>query len=247
MNPVKHIHYDNRSISYEVIRSRRKKTVSIQVEPQAVTVRAPLWLSDGNLRTIVEKKARWITDKQRTLRRESELHPVKRYVAGEEFPYLGKQHRLVVRENGISPGEHDCTLVEDRLVVTVQRGLPDTDKREATRQALLDWYRTQAERKITARLPKLASLLGLWPQAIEVKDQRNRWGSCSFKGVLRFNWRIITAPLYAVDYLIAHELCHLRHRNHSALFWSEVERAIPDQDEIKIWFRENYYLMTTLS
>jgi predicted metal-dependent hydrolase len=100
------------------------------------------------------------------------------------------------------------------------------------------WYRRQARERITAAVVRESARLGLdgW-QRIRIGDPRSRWGSCSTRGTLSFSWRLVAAPLWVADYVVVHELCHLRHMNHSARFWALLHEAYPRHAEAQAWLR----------
>ena len=100
--------------------------------------------------------------------------------------------------------------------------------RTAVKKALMEWYLEHAEEKIKERVSRFAQLIGKWPASIEIKNQEKRWGSCSRSGIIRFNWKIIMAPISVMDYVIVHELCHLIYPHHSSQFWQKVQSIIPD-------------------
>ncbi|MEA1992789.1 MAG: M48 family metallopeptidase, partial [Euryarchaeota archaeon] len=114
-------------------------------------------------------------------------------------------------------------------VISSQIG--ESEKRTKIRQALINWYRSHAKKKILERVEKYQSKIGVTPAKVRVKKQRKRWGSCSTRGNLNFNWRIIMAPMSLVDYVVVHELVHLTHPNHSREFWGMVASVLPDYDE----------------
>jgi len=234
----------NKQINYEIIRANRKKTVAIYVGPAIVTVRAPKRLSGEKIHSLIRKKARWIIDRQEHIKRERELHPTKEFISGESFPYLGKTYRLKVMltENG---ADNSCHLKNGRLQVEIGKHLKGNETKDAVRDALIAWYKERVKSKIIERLPRLTGQLGRWPASIQIKDQKSRWGSCSRTGVVRFNWKIITAPVSVMDYLIVHELCHLIHQNHSAAYWKEVETVLPDYKKMRDWLRIHNFIMSS--
>jgi predicted metal-dependent hydrolase len=236
------IQYGHRQLFYEIIKSNGKKTISIRVDSTGVSVRAPRRISERDILAFVEKKARWILGKQEQIKQAMQLHPPKEFVSGESFPYLGKQYRLkIIRAaNG---NRAACRLVNGRLQVEID---PDLDRQEGKmliKQALIDWYLAHAEDKTKERISRFAGQLGVRPKSIEIKNQKSRWGSCSYAGILRFNWKIIMAPVSVLDYIIVHELCHLKHPNHSAAFWNEVQSLIPDYRDKKVWLKEHQMII----
>ena len=114
------------------------------------------------------------------------------------------------------------------LKVVYPIGLAGEDRRSAILRALEGWYRHRAAARLAERVNHWAHAGGREPQRVLIRGQRRRWGSCSADGTLRFNWRIVQLEPSLIDYVVVHELAHLRHRNHSARFWAEVARVLPD-------------------
>ncbi len=231
------VQYGSREILYKVIRTSRKKTISIHVGPDSVTVRTPKWVSERNIRGLMEKKSSWILQRLELIREHRLLYPPREFVSGESFPYLGRQYRLKVTrsENGVP---HTCRLANGRLRVEIGKNTEENKAKIEVRKALSEWYKTQAENKIRERLPLFAGKLGRRPASVIIKDQKARWGSCSLNGIVRFNWKIIMAPVSLLDYLIAHELCHLFHQDHSAKYWQRVQSLLPDYKEKRARLKE---------
>jgi len=107
------------------------------------------------------------------------------------------------------------------------------------RDEVIQWYRNHADQKIRERVKKYQKQIGEEPNSIKVKKQKKRWGSCSSKRNLNFNWKLIMAPMSVVDYLVVHELSHLKYPNHSKEFWQLVEAVIPNYEEKQEWLRVN--------
>jgi predicted metal-dependent hydrolase len=236
------VNYGNRQISYEIVRTNRKKTVAIHVGLDAVTVRAPQRLDEGKINSIVQKKSHWIIERQERVKQENQIHPPKEFMHGESFPFLGRQYLLEVihSENGFYS---KCYLMNGRIQVEIGKNLQGKNAANAIKEALAYWYREHATRMINERLPYLSRQLGKAPAAVQIKDQKRRWGSCSHNGVVRFNWRIIMAPVPVLDYLIVHELCHLFHPDHSAAFWRKVQSIIPDFKKERDWLKNHAFIM----
>ncbi|RKZ37991.1 MAG: hypothetical protein DRQ37_00510 [Gammaproteobacteria bacterium] len=137
---------------------------------------------------------------------------------GRILPYLNQRLRLVFTAAG-------KTGVR-RAGCNLEVASPDADR--PTRSLLQAWYQDEARRELPQRLRRIAVLLSVSPAGISVRNQRTRWGSCSAGGRISLNWRLLMLPARLADYVIVHELCHLRHLNHSAAFWNTVAAAIPD-------------------
>ena len=229
------VHFGDSTIRYQVVRRpRRKKTVEITVDsPGIVTVAAPVDTPVDHLEAKVRKRAKWIIRHDGAA---AEAPPRRRFVSGESLPYLGRSVRLTVRNA-------DTTAVGVRFHhwqfdVDVPNSLVGEERRELVRTAFEAWYRKRAMMKLPARVDRIASLLGVRPKEILIRDQRKRWASCAPDGTLRFNWRLIMAPPAIVDYVIAHELAHRRVRGHSAEYWSVVAQGVSDYRRRREQLRE---------
>ena len=226
---VREVHFGDTTISYEVIRGhRRRKTVEIRADPvDGIRVAVPALTSPKRVEEIVRRRAPWILRQLNGHSNGYSSRSPREFVSGETFEYLGRQTRLQVLEDG---GLHSAEvhLLPGRFVVKVQAGLTLEERETQIAGALNRWYRTHAAAKIKERVSLFAERLGANPSDVLIRDQKTRWGSCSAKGVLRFNWRIVMAPLSLVDYVVAHELCHILHPNHGSAFWSQLASLIPD-------------------
>jgi hypothetical protein len=215
----------------EVIRTGRIKTADVRVEEGAVSVVVPLTLSQDRIDKILNDKKQWIKRKI-MLHREAMPISIKEYVSGESFSYLGRNYRLKINRGHFKP----VKLVHGRLVVAVPKG---QDQPQMVRNALIRWYKHHAEMKLQEKVTRYSEVVGVAPTGVDIKTFKSRWGSCSVKGKLDFNWKIIMSPNRVVDYVVVHELCHLKHHDHSPQFWEQVERVMPDYLECKAWLKEN--------
>ena len=112
--------------------------------------------------------------------------------------------------------------------MVVPAALAGEERRSAARNAAIRWYRRRAAERLPGRVQRWARVIGIEPPTVLIRDQRQRWASCGRDGTLRFNWRIIMAPPALIDYVVIHELIHLSEKRHSARFWSELARLMPD-------------------
>ena len=163
--------------------------------------------------------------------------PLKEFVSGEVFPFLGKDYRLKVIPSS-RVGKDRCRLGHGRFLVEVESGPGAKAFKDGIRQALIDWYIHRASETIPERVAFYSQRMGQAPRGIQIKNHRSLWGSCSSKGVIRFNWKLIMAPLPLMDYVVVHELCHLVHPRHSRLFWTKVEAIIPDHKKRRCSLRQ---------
>lgn len=163
---------------------------------------------------------------------------VHEFKTGEEFYYRGKplMLNLIVNKD------------RKRIMVKKQAGkllvVSFSSEKEVIKEAIIRWYREQAREIFTDKTAYFQRFVGKSAGEIRIKEQKSRWGSCSGKGNLNFNWKIIMAPDEIIDYLVVHELCHLLHMNHSKEFWSSVEAILPDYRDREKWLKKNGTLLT---
>jgi len=219
----------------EVIRTSRVKSADIKVEDCAVSVVVPRQLPIERIEQLLKDKNRWIKEKL-ILQREALPVSNKEYISGEAFSYLGRNYRLKVQHGSFEP----MKLLQGRLVATVPN---NSEQAHIIRNALIRWYKTHAELRLQDKVNRYAKMVGVETSVVGIKTFKSRWGSCSSKGHIDFNWKIITAPHHIVDYVVVHELCHLKQHDHSPKFWKLVERVIPDYAECKEWLKVNERLL----
>lgn len=221
-------------LEYTVQRSAKRRKLTITVErDRSVVVHAPEGISDVKIRQVVESKRQWIYEKTGHSQKYRDLpHPPgKELVSGESALYLGRQYRIEVVKTGLA----EVRFVQ-RFFVPAMRG-------EKRVEALLEWYIGRAKEKIIPRVRSHARELGVNVAGIKIMDSRYRWGSCTVKNNVGFNWRLIKAPMFIIDYVIVHELAHLIETNHTPRFWNVVRTQAPMMDKAKAWLKENGQLL----
>ena len=212
-------------LPYTIRRSaRRKKTVAVTVDPAGcILVVAPERLATDRLDAIVTRKAKWIVRRIRGV--ESHRPPLapREFVSGESVLYLGRHYRLKVRSGDSGAAK----LRGGWLHVPAPAGPLQAAR---VRDALVLWFRSHAAARLPERVAAWRAKAGVPMPRIIIADQRKRWGSCDQRGTIRLNWRIIQAPMRLVDYVVVHELVHLRHRGHGRDYWQAVGRVMPDYE-----------------
>lgn len=213
------------TIPYSIRRSRRrKKTIEITLDPsEGVLVSAPIKATCAEVARVVHRRAGWIVRKGT----ETILHARrKQFLSGESVPYLGRQVRIFIKP---SLAKHSTVRFRHwSFDVSVPAGLEGEERREAIRRAFVRWYRRRAQERLESAVSRWSKAIGSGPRALLTRDQRQRWGSCAPDGTVRFNWRIVMAEPSLIDYVVAHELLHLRIRTHSRDYWDELGRVMPD-------------------
>jgi predicted metal-dependent hydrolase len=215
-------------VSYTVKRSKRK-TISIYVERDgSVSVLAPQDMADEELRDAVKTKeyliykhlSRWEDSNRSQVARE--------FVNGQSFLYLGRNYRL--------------QFVDDQDVpLKLLNGyfkLRKSDKEKAQHH-FIDFYKSRGLPHIRRRVEEFKAKMGVEPQKIHIMELQNRWASCSVEGNLNFHWKCLMAAGSTLDYIVVHELAHIKHHDHSSAFWNEVDKVMPDYRRQIDWLKEH--------
>jgi len=235
--------YNTSKIEYNLIKSKRK-TITISVDSKGnVLVKAPSRLTDEKILELVKNKSSWIERKLLLVEKVVGKTRERQYVNDEIFYYWGKECSLQLIVDATKK-KLNVNIYDDKLVVTIPTskvGIINEDiiYESIIKVALTKWYKQMAKVKISERVTYYESFFLEKPGSVIVKEQKKRWGSCSQDGTLRFNWRIIMAPEYIVDYIVVHEMCHLRYMNHASEFWNLVELILPDFKIRKDWLKKN--------
>lgn len=215
-------------LRFEVVRSARRRTIELTVERDgALVVRAPEGATMSRLEAFIRERRGWLYRKLAEKQRVQQAVLAKEYVSGEGFPYLGRSYRLLVVDAQDVPLRLDAGRFR-LLRSEVPQG----------RAHFVNWYTEHGRMWLRRRVGLLAPRFGVEPGQVEVRDLGYRWGSCGRSRTLNFNWATILLPPSIVDYVVVHELAHLREPNHTPGFWGLVERAMPDFLRRKAWLAE---------
>ena len=180
-------------------------------------LRTPTWLRASEADRLVLSNAEWAL--QAVARREQAKSNKVALTNGTALPLLGERVELVLR-----PAHRTRTTLRGNQLVVAG---PEHDQTQL-REILEKWYRFEARGRLCERLIELGAPLDLRPTGVTIRAQRTRWGSCNRHGGINLNWRLLLLPLTLSDYVLAHELCHLRHMNHSRAFWELLGQLMPD-------------------
>ncbi|MFP8952836.1 M48 family metallopeptidase [Natrialbaceae archaeon A-arb3/5] len=215
------------AVEYTVHHSPDATEPRIDVDIHGVTVVVPD--SEDILPTeLLKENAAWVVEKTRTYDSYREQIPERRFEEGETFPYLGEQHEVVVEQRPASD-------VADGTLRLATHHVEET----SIKRALETLYRRKARETFEERADQYATRMGVEYGQIEIRNQRTKWGSCSTTGTLGLNWRLMMAPPNVLDYIVVHELAHLRESNHTAEFWSLVAEHEPEYAKHAEWLEEN--------
>lgn len=220
-------------IPYRIRHSAAAKRKRIVVTPGGIEVVAPAGQDDAEIAAFMHDKRRWVYDKREEMQERTTEHPFPtRFATGGKVLYRGRRLRLFVELANV-----DATEVEFRngFHVRAPAELDDRARDQAIGHALSTWMKTRVEHDASAFVRRYAPKLGVAPKGLRIKDQRHLWGSCGKDGVINLNWHLIFAPKPVLEYAVVHELCHLRHRDHSKGFWRLLGTVLPDYPIRKKW------------
>jgi predicted metal-dependent hydrolase len=232
---------DASSLSYRLRRSARARRLRITVRPGLVEVVAPLRVREADVWGFVERHRAWIETKTAALQRLLAEHPGSaRLVDGARIPCRGRTVglRVVAGAGGAArPGEGDW--IEVPVAAAARDQLEGAVERALTR-----WLKAEARRDAQDYVARHGPPHGLTPSTLRIKEQKRLWGSCSARGAINLNWRLILAPPAVFEYVVVHEICHLQIANHQPEFWRLVGQLLPGFEAQRRWLRRNGHLLT---
>jgi predicted metal-dependent hydrolase len=206
------------AVEYLLVRRRGRRGVGLKVDEDGLTVSAPITMPLARIEALVRESERWVLRKvaEWSGRRPPEVS----WTDGSRIPYRGGGLALRL---AVAPGRSRAVRLGDALHVSI--GNPDC---EDVRRTVTAWYQQEARAYLGERVGMLSAAAGIAAPRLYISSATSRWGSCNSRGEVRLAWRLVKAPAELVDYVVCHELAHLRHMNHSAAFWAEVARQCPD-------------------
>ncbi|HYD81924.1 MAG TPA: SprT family zinc-dependent metalloprotease [Paucimonas sp.] len=211
------------ALDYVLTRAKRR-SIGFLIDDDGLHIRAPKWVTIGDIESAIREKQRWIFAKlnERRERSARRLQPQMQWRDGGTLPYLGADITLRIANHRSTGIAFEADTRELTVCLPV----------DATEQQLKDrvqaWLQQEAKRVFAERLPVYAEKLGVRYRAFALSSAVTQWGSCTADGKIRLNWRLIHFTLPLIDYVIAHELSHLREMNHSPRFWATVQSIFPE-------------------
>jgi len=216
------------AFDYEIVRSDRK-TLSIEVHHQKVKVRAPKKAPDDWIESFVYQKAKWIARKlvEQAEKNESRI----KLQTGEEVTFMGQQRVLELTQ-----GANKIQLSDNELVIRTKELTHESMAKQLDR-----WLLNQAKELLPQKVQSWAEVMGLQKKltGVRFRKTKTQWGHCTRKGIVQLNQLILLTPMFVIDYLIIHELSHLKHLNHSKRFWTLVEKYCPDYQQAEVWLKQH--------
>lgn len=212
-------------MEYKLIRKKRK-TLGIKISLEGdILVYAPHRATLGSIESLLAEKEEWV---RRTRARILEGLNQER----DKVPFLGRKYNMNVIEGSGKKAGIDFDGSEFRVYCGA-----DGD----VKGALYGWYKEELLRIVTIRIGELSAAMGVKPNRIGVRAQKTIWGSCSYDNNISINLKLALAPTEIIDYILVHELCHIKHKNHSSEFWLAVESVMPDYRQRRCWLKEHGY------
>ena len=234
MSATEHFIYEN--IPYRLVRSRRRKRLGLVMAESGVEVRIPERCAARHGHQFLQENIQWVRAQLLRASERAAQVPQYCYAFGESFSWLGRRLCLERARRAADAG-----IFADSILLYTRYREPTE---EQLQQALQRLYQREALALLTEKLRQLAERLDLQFSSVHVRRTKSKWGHCTLRGELQYNWLVCLAPEPVVDYLVAHEVSHLRHHNHSRDFWQLVESACPRSTELRRWLRDNGHRLT---
>lgn len=232
---MREFHIGQTVVPYEVEWSPNRETISLSMEKEMqLRVRAPTSSTLEEVESVLEDKKQWVLETLYGLAEQQDPPLDKEFLSGEKLLYDGRRYRLNIVDAAVSEPELEFDghqfdlLVPEKGEVSIQR----------KRQTVVDWYVERAKRDLPDRARHFVEKVGASEVEIRVSELRRRWGEYE-RGKVTLHWRLILAPRRIQDYVIAHELAHHKHNDHSDAFWNTVGTLVPDYRDRREWLRVN--------
>lgn len=224
---------------YAIRRSQRASRARIVVKADKVEVIAPAKISERYLHAFVAEQHDWIRATQKRLQQKAEstpsLAPVN-YGDGAQIPYQGRHLSLTLKAGSLKRTR--ILLSGDQLAAYIP-SLQKEDSAGLVKAAIEAWMKQQARSLAVQQIERHAPKYQLWPRSLRIKTQKSRWGSCGPQNDINLNWLLALAPPDIMEYVVVHELCHIRHKNHSGDFWGLVEAHLPNYQQKRRWLKQH--------
>ena len=227
---IQQIKYGNSRIVYSIKKSKRRKTSEIHVDKKSVEIIVPETKSLSEIKKMVEGKKNWILQRQSQLRQEK---PGPTYQNNTTVPYLGKNYKLVIKLEQKSDG---ISKKNSRFVISLRSKRPSKKK---TKLLYESWILENSQSILHKAMVRYSRKVGVKPKKIQMKKLRSKWGSLSNDNTININLHLLKADQKIVDYIILHEICHLKIKQHSHHFWSFIEQFDPTYRDKVEWLNNN--------
>jgi predicted metal-dependent hydrolase len=216
-------------MEYKLIRNKRK-TLAIKISLEGeVIVYAPHRASIRSVENLLYEKAEWVAKTRAKI-----LDGLNQ--DRDKVPFLGKKYNLNIVEGSCKKTEIEFDGSQFHVYC---RQFSSPEFRDELKGVLCGWYKEKLLRLVKARIKDFSDIMGVKPNKISIRAQKTIWGSCSYDNNISINMKLALAPPEIIDYILVHELCHIKHKNHSSEFWLAVESVMPDYKAKRMWLKEN--------
>lgn len=222
-------------IPYKIKDSNKAKNIRLVIDNNGLYIVKPIKVKISDVERVLKEKSSWIFRHYSELTQKRQNVTERKWETGETLMYLGNNYKIniVGHKKSIASvsfdGDAFCVLMDDKV--------SGEERKIIVEGVFKKWYRQSAAVVLNERIEHFCSITGLKFKAIRLKEQKTRWGSCSREGNLNFNWKLVMAPLWVVDYVVLHEVCHLRHLDHSNDFWNLVAFYMPEYKKAQQWLK----------
>ncbi len=225
------IQFGSTTINYDIVYSDKRKNATLAVYPmKEVEIRVPKHLEQEHIQRLVKKKADWVIKQLLWFDEITQLDSSKEHVNGETYLYLGRQFRLQIKK---TEGRAEAKIIGRNISVNLPINTPKKYEKKIIKATIWKFYRQQTEEKVEELIKKYSKRLGIAPPKFTIKNQYKRWGSCTSKNQLIFNFRLAMAPVSQIEYVVAHEICHIKVKDHSSEYWKQLKNILTEYEQRK--------------
>lgn len=234
---MRSLHVGNKKIPYELRRSAKAAERRITVTPGSVEVVVLSTDADSDVESFLWRKRKWVYDNVRELEGlTANRADVPQFRTGSKIPFRGRSMPLTVRR---SDGAMIEVAYRNGFIVDVPSGIDSATLDSVIATELKLWLKRRVRRDVTEVVTSYRDRFDLKPRSVRVANLEMGWGTCGTEGTIHINWHLVFAPKRILEYVVVHELAHLRHRSHGATFWEFLRLLLPDYEKAKSWLDAN--------
>lgn len=226
-------------IPYRITRSTSAYKKRIVVTPNDVEIIAPLSNNDNEIAAFIHKKRKWVYEKREVMHEWLTLFENDEYIklqSGARIPYRGRNIRITIKKGNCSSISIEYKQL---FIITLPSRVADKDIEKLCAMTINFWLKDKIKQDVRELVRHYSQKLGVKQKGIQVATLKNMWGNCTLKGVIKINWHLIAAPKAVLEYVVLHELCHLKYRNHSETFWKLVYSQMPGYKKAQQWLDQH--------
>ncbi|OUJ18040.1 putative metal-dependent hydrolase [Methanonatronarchaeum thermophilum] len=226
-------------IPYKVIWSEKRASIGISIDDSMeLKVKAPTNTSFNEIKNVLDKKKKWILNKIKRFEEQKPPSLEKEFLSGEKLKYRGRRYRLKVQKNQEIKKPKLKFQNGTFNLYTPKYEDQDQKRKKEIKKTVENWYKNKAEQDFPNRVYKYAPQIGVKPNDVIIDEMNKKWGECK-KGEIKLHWKLILAPVKIQDYVIVHELTHVKYEKHNKTFWHTIGSVMPDYEERMEWLRKN--------